>query len=606
VGLCLVLGGVPSSSADDQEAAVEADNGQETGVEAQGRGPVHEAFAEPGAPARPTPIIEKKPPEAIDEVPPDQKPDGDNIQWIPGYWAYDEDTADYMWVSGCWRAIPPGKQWMPGHWSEVANGFQWTTGFWADAEAQDTEVLPPPPQSIDAGPSALAPSVDSVYVSGTWVYRTRRYFWRPGFWYSARPDWVWVPAHYVWSPAGYMFVDGYWDYPLATRGLLFAPVVIEPSVWGRPRWVYRPRIVLYTNALLGSLFVRPDHGGYYFGDYFEPRYRKLGFVPWVDYRVNRYSPDPLYTYYRWQNRNNRTWDRDLRGLYVDRAAGRAARPPRTIVQQTTVINNITINKTNNNITNIRNVTMMAPITSVDRTVVKLQRVAPSQLAEQTKAARQIRTLSTQRQKITAAAVAKGPAPTRPTDVPKVTRLNLPTTNLVVKPKVVVRPPARPTAPTHVERTLPKHDPVKPIVIPKRVNPNPVVKPKPVIKPDPKPVPKPVIKPVPKPVIKNPDPKPVPKPVIKPVPKPVIKNPDPKPVPKPVIKPVPKPVIKKPDPKPVIRSEPKPVIKKPDPKPVVKPPVAKSSPVSSRGEKAPAHAAPPRAPAKAVGSHPARK
>lgn len=75
------------------------------------RGPVHEAFAgavtynpEAGI------IVSGKPPELIDEIPPDQKPEGDNVAWIPGYWAWDEDQTDYLWISGIWRNLPPGRQ----------------------------------------------------------------------------------------------------------------------------------------------------------------------------------------------------------------------------------------------------------------------------------------------------------------------------------------------------------------------------------------------------------------------------------------------------------------------------------------------------------------
>jgi hypothetical protein len=508
LGLFLTLSDAPRSRADAQDG-----DDQEAGVEAQGRGPVHEAFAEPGTPARPAPIIEKKPPDPIDEAPPDQKPDGDNVQWIPGYWAYDEDAGDYMWVSGCWRAIPPGKQWMPGHWNEVENGYQRTSGYWADADAQEAEMAPPPPQSIDAGPSAPAPAADSVYAPGVWVYQSHRYRWRPGFWYTPRPGWVWVPARYVWSPAGYVFIDGYWDYPLETRGLLFAPVVIDARLWGRPRWVYRPRVVLYTAGLLGSLFVWPNYGAYYFGDYFGPRYRERGFVPWINYRWTKYSPDPLFAYYRWRHRDDRAWARDLRGLYVDRAAGRAPLPPRTLVQQNTLIKNVTVNKT----TNISNVTLMAPLNKVDKTVVKVRPITRAQVAEQTKIAQHYKTLSVERKNITAQAVKQGPAPTKPTDVPKVSKVPHPKTAPIVKPKVVVKPPPPPVKPAHVERPLPKHDPVKPVVVPKaapKPTPKPKTeKPKTEVKPAPKPAPKPEVKPAPKPVAKpapKPDPKPAPK------------------------------------------------------------------------------------------------
>src|SRR5262245_33202341 len=77
-----------------------------TAGEVQGRGPVHEAFAQPGEAApRPSPIVTKQPPEPIQEVPPEEKPEGDNVVWIPGYWAWDEDRTDFLWVSGFWRVV---------------------------------------------------------------------------------------------------------------------------------------------------------------------------------------------------------------------------------------------------------------------------------------------------------------------------------------------------------------------------------------------------------------------------------------------------------------------------------------------------------------------
>ena len=53
----------------------------------------------------------------MDEVPPEEKPEGDNIQWTPGYWAWDEERTDFLWVSGFWRVPPPDCTWMPGYWA---------------------------------------------------------------------------------------------------------------------------------------------------------------------------------------------------------------------------------------------------------------------------------------------------------------------------------------------------------------------------------------------------------------------------------------------------------------------------------------------------------
>ena len=108
------------------------------------------------------------------------------------------------------------------------------------------------PTPIEAAPSVPAPSEAHVYVPGCWVWRTSRYVWRPGIWIEHRPGWIWTPAHYRWTPVGYVYVDGYWDYPLAGRGVLFAPVYFSPVVL-RPAFVYTPVYVVREPMLYGSL-----------------------------------------------------------------------------------------------------------------------------------------------------------------------------------------------------------------------------------------------------------------------------------------------------------------------------------------------------------------
>ena len=165
-------------------------------------------------------------------------------------------------MSGFWRVPPPDRQWVPGYWTRVEGGWQWTPGFWQVSAQDEVAYLPEPPATdrVEAGPSVPAPSADSVYVPGCWVYRQTRYVWRPGYWLGHRGGWVWVPAHYLWTPGGYVFVEGYWDYPLRTRGLLFAPVYLDAGLVARADWFYRPRFVVYSDFLFSALFVRPDYG----------------------------------------------------------------------------------------------------------------------------------------------------------------------------------------------------------------------------------------------------------------------------------------------------------------------------------------------------------
>src|SRR5688572_23173946 len=95
----------PIAGAPAAPAPQPADNG----MEVLDQGPVHEAFAEPivlDAKARVN--IDREPPEPINELPPEVQPEGDNIQWIPGYWMWSDIKADFIWVSGVWRDVPPG------------------------------------------------------------------------------------------------------------------------------------------------------------------------------------------------------------------------------------------------------------------------------------------------------------------------------------------------------------------------------------------------------------------------------------------------------------------------------------------------------------------
>src|SRR6266568_2219364 len=62
------------------------------GVQVAPRGPIHEAFAQPlSLNPEPGALVAKQPPAPVPELPPDQKPAGDNVQWIPGYWAWQSE-----------------------------------------------------------------------------------------------------------------------------------------------------------------------------------------------------------------------------------------------------------------------------------------------------------------------------------------------------------------------------------------------------------------------------------------------------------------------------------------------------------------------------------
>jgi hypothetical protein len=166
-------------------------------VEVLTSGPIHEAFAEAVAlDPEPGMVAPKAPPALIDEIPPEEKPEGD-VQWVPGYWGWDDERNEYIWVSGIWRIPPPGRQWVPGYWTPVDQGYQWISGYWASVKETETEYLPEPPESVEVGPSSNAPSPDYTWIPGCWLWRDGRYAWRPGYWAVMQTDWIWVPDHYI-------------------------------------------------------------------------------------------------------------------------------------------------------------------------------------------------------------------------------------------------------------------------------------------------------------------------------------------------------------------------------------------------------------------------
>lgn len=279
---------------DDDAPTTSAPN-DATEPEALLRGPVHEGYAEPtGFNPMPGVIASKKPPADVQERPPDVKPDGDDVEWIPGYWAWDDKRADFVWVSGIWRDIPPGRQWVPGYWSEVSNGYQWVSGYWAAADAGETQYLPEPPKSVENGPNVPAPGDDYFWAPGQWSWVDGQYLWTPGTWVKRSQNWVWTPGTYVSTPAGYVYNSGYWDYPLEDRGWLFAPVSFSNPLYADPGYYYTPTVSLTAAGLTDNLFCNVNSGGYYFGDYYDPAY--TGFVPWYAYSSLGYGFCPLYNY----------------------------------------------------------------------------------------------------------------------------------------------------------------------------------------------------------------------------------------------------------------------------------------------------------------------
>src|SRR5262249_23152906 len=143
--------------------------------------------------------------------------------------------------------------------------------------------------------------------------------------------------------------------------LLFAPVAFAAPAARPPRFV--PAHVVREECLLGALFVRPRDHHYYFGDYFEQRYEKQGYVPWTRYHLPGAEWDCLFAYYR-QHGGDRRWEQSVRALYDARYAGQAPRPPRTLVEQETLVRKVTVQRTLT-ADQLEQVTVLAPLARYD-------------------------------------------------------------------------------------------------------------------------------------------------------------------------------------------------------------------------------------------------
>ena len=301
------------------------------GAEVMVTGPLHEAFAEQFS-GQPEPgiVITKKPPELINEIPPEYRPDGEDIVWIPGYWGWDPEREDFLWITGIWRQAPPDRNWVPGYWAEVPEGYQWIAGFWSLNTNAELRYLPTPPEQLAADPSSTAPSEDHFWIPGQWSYVNNDYQWRAGYWTMGYPDWVWVPDRYVWTPLGCIYRAGYWDYVVAERGTVFCPVY-----WSQPtpNYQFRPTYVVSTGpTLLANLFVYPRYNHYFFGNYYSSRFLNQSIYPWVSYGQQSRRYDPLYGYYHTQYRDTDYMNRLLR-LHNYYAANNSYQPPRTLTVQ---------------------------------------------------------------------------------------------------------------------------------------------------------------------------------------------------------------------------------------------------------------------------------
>lgn len=338
------------------------------------RGPVNEAFAQPvNLEDQNGLVAPKEPPADIEEIPPQERPAGDQYAWVPGYWAWDSERNDYIWVSGCWRAVPPGMYWVPGYWAKAATGWQWVPGFWAPVDNKEIEYLPEPPALTAVEPPGPSPSSDRIWVPPCWYWYGGDYVLRPGYWLAAQPNWVWVPSCYVRTPRGYVFASGHWDYVFARRGVLFAPVYFPRRVYERRGFSYSLSIAVNIGNLEFGLFTRPQYSHFYFGDYYDSVYISFGIFPRYECERRHTWYDPNYMHDRWRHHRARPhWEAYERQEYERRRADKRLRPPRTYREMEHRVSGMRVAQR-------RNIEIAGPMKHVvaeKKTMYKLEQIRP--------------------------------------------------------------------------------------------------------------------------------------------------------------------------------------------------------------------------------------
>ncbi|HEY2785680.1 MAG TPA: hypothetical protein VGJ05_11985 [Fimbriiglobus sp.] len=319
----VVASGLPLNAQDAQPLPSPKPVEPEPGVQVAEQGPIHEAFAQPGAAVRGKDMVAPKaPPPPVPELPPDTKPTGNDVKWVPGYWMWEDGKKDFTWVSGFWRDVPPGREWSAGEWKKQGNEYRYVPGFWKPTTMNQWRVdLPEPPKQLNADPNTPAPHQGMTWIPGSWVYNegTGQYAWRSGYWADPPGNMVYQPDQYQETTYGFAYNPGYWDYCLEDRGLLYAPVCFTRPLWNTPGWYYRPRFALNvgygtgwgSGAFFASLSIGPGFGNYYYGPYGSGWSVGLGLFPSYLYGGFGYLP----TWAGYAYRSNYPWWYSGHGYY---------------------------------------------------------------------------------------------------------------------------------------------------------------------------------------------------------------------------------------------------------------------------------------------------
>jgi len=103
----------------------------------------------------------------------------------------------------------------------------------------------------------------------------------------------------------YVFCEGYWDYQVESRGVLFAPVYFEPVVYSRRTTATR-RSSRSTCPCSSTISSCAQLSHYYFGDYYEPATTTRD-LRIVHVQLQQLRLRPIHVNERYRHRDDRDW-----------------------------------------------------------------------------------------------------------------------------------------------------------------------------------------------------------------------------------------------------------------------------------------------------------
>lgn len=266
------------------------------------RGTIHEAFAQP--------IVSSNTLQAVTDIAPPQPLQQQvsaaasgaarGMAFIDGYWSFNSVDGKYEWVSGILRRSPPGHHWMPGQWVKLENGFARIPGAWiSDKVGKPIEVSNVPAVSKLA-PEGVRPGADQFWVPGSFKIENGEAVQSAGHWARAAANtahWVWNPAHFIPTVNGAILVDGYWDFALGDRGVLFAPLRFDNTLDAQAAGRLASAVMLHAPKTFLHLFVDPKTQQYLFGNFYGDLAGGSGLMSWVDFAKSGQGFDALFQHY---------------------------------------------------------------------------------------------------------------------------------------------------------------------------------------------------------------------------------------------------------------------------------------------------------------------